>query len=223
MVACLRPRSGAAISPALSRSVAQSGSAPRSGRGGRRFKSCHSDHHLADINMRASVAAATFGCSHADGPNCWLVSETGRGIHQRLLHGWVLTKRVALRQIIQCKHHQRAGDAGRRRRNGQLRASLGLLPAILRSDHHSPPSAKGLLHVRRRRRQPAVNGSCGCFAANSLLQKGPQVLGIDLNCSESRHRLPTPAGSLRCHGPLTTAGAGTWRAVRDPPHGAIVL
>ena len=26
------------------RSVAQSGSAPRSGRGGRRFKSCHSDH-----------------------------------------------------------------------------------------------------------------------------------------------------------------------------------
>ena len=29
--------------PPLSRSVAQSGSAPRSGRGGRRFKSCHSD------------------------------------------------------------------------------------------------------------------------------------------------------------------------------------
>src|SRR5258708_4239030 len=29
------------------RSVAQSGSAPRSGRGGRRFKSCHSDHYLA--------------------------------------------------------------------------------------------------------------------------------------------------------------------------------
>src|SRR3954454_5877962 len=28
------------------RSVAQSGSAPRSGRGGRRFKSCHSDHRL---------------------------------------------------------------------------------------------------------------------------------------------------------------------------------
>src|SRR5262245_12789900 len=31
---------------APSRSVAQSGSAPRSGRGGRRFKSCHSDHSL---------------------------------------------------------------------------------------------------------------------------------------------------------------------------------
>ena len=31
------------ISPAFRLSVAQSGSAPRSGRGGRRFKSCHSD------------------------------------------------------------------------------------------------------------------------------------------------------------------------------------
>ncbi len=29
------------------RSVAQPGRAPRSGRGGRRFKSCHSDHYLA--------------------------------------------------------------------------------------------------------------------------------------------------------------------------------
>src|SRR4051794_20213843 len=41
--ACLRPWKVAAISPDFSRSVAQSGSAPRSGRGGRRFKSCHSD------------------------------------------------------------------------------------------------------------------------------------------------------------------------------------
>ncbi len=31
------------------RSVAQPGSAPRSGRGGRRFKSCHSDQHPAEI------------------------------------------------------------------------------------------------------------------------------------------------------------------------------
>src|SRR5262249_62325144 len=36
-------RGAGVISPASSRSVAQSGSAPRSGRGGRRFKSCHSD------------------------------------------------------------------------------------------------------------------------------------------------------------------------------------
>jgi hypothetical protein len=28
--------------------LARSGSAPRSGRGGRRFKSCHSDQHLAE-------------------------------------------------------------------------------------------------------------------------------------------------------------------------------
>ncbi len=40
--ACGAPRD-AVIRPAFSRSVAQSGSAPRSGRGGRRFKSCHSD------------------------------------------------------------------------------------------------------------------------------------------------------------------------------------
>ena len=33
-------------SASRSRSVAQSGSAPRSGRGGRRFKSCHSDHRF---------------------------------------------------------------------------------------------------------------------------------------------------------------------------------
>ncbi len=34
-----------------SRSVAQSGSAPRSGRGGRRFKSCHSDQFPADLQF----------------------------------------------------------------------------------------------------------------------------------------------------------------------------
>ena len=51
--------------PALSRrSVAQSGRAPRSGRGGRRFESCHSDHsvwvparHFPDrLSSRASTA-----------------------------------------------------------------------------------------------------------------------------------------------------------------------
>src|SRR5262249_19979019 len=43
---CKKPR-GEAIRPARAkcRSVAQSGSAPRSGRGGRRFKSCHSDQY----------------------------------------------------------------------------------------------------------------------------------------------------------------------------------
>ena len=44
----LAARMGRGYKTALfSRSVAQSGSAPRSGRGGRRFKSCHSDQYLA--------------------------------------------------------------------------------------------------------------------------------------------------------------------------------
>src|SRR5436190_24062295 len=47
------------IRPATSRSVAQSGSAPRSGRGGRRFKSCHSDQYLAHIADRIATGSAT--------------------------------------------------------------------------------------------------------------------------------------------------------------------
>src|SRR6202008_3910307 len=48
------------IRPAFSRSVAQSGSAPRSGRGGRRFKSCHSDHYLAEVRpLRGTPWAAS--------------------------------------------------------------------------------------------------------------------------------------------------------------------
>ena len=38
------------------RSVAQSGSAPRSGRGGRRFKSCHSDHARSLKSRTRSLA-----------------------------------------------------------------------------------------------------------------------------------------------------------------------
>ena len=49
----------AVIRPATSRSVAQSGSAPRSGRGGRRFKSCHSDHYLAEIETTFATGFAT--------------------------------------------------------------------------------------------------------------------------------------------------------------------
>src|SRR4029078_8823573 len=47
------------IRPAISRSVAQSGSAPRSGRGGRRFKSCHSDQHLAHPEPAAPTVSPT--------------------------------------------------------------------------------------------------------------------------------------------------------------------
>ena len=41
------------------RSVAQPGRAPRSGRGGRRFKSCHSDQHLAVIHDPCATPCAT--------------------------------------------------------------------------------------------------------------------------------------------------------------------
>lgn len=50
--ALLRQRATLAISrPPVDRSVAQSGSAPRSGRGGRRFKSCHSDHSFQALGL----------------------------------------------------------------------------------------------------------------------------------------------------------------------------
>ena len=47
--ACLRPLRHPVIQPLHWRSVAQPGSAPRSGRGGRRFKSCHSDQCLLNV------------------------------------------------------------------------------------------------------------------------------------------------------------------------------
>jgi hypothetical protein len=47
------PGSGVYIRPSSDkRSVAQPGSAPRSGRGGRRFKSCHSDHYFSIFYQR---------------------------------------------------------------------------------------------------------------------------------------------------------------------------
>jgi hypothetical protein len=51
------------------------GSAPRSGRGGRRFKSCHSDHDLAEIKNASATPCATL-CSDDDSSvdfcYCWL-------------------------------------------------------------------------------------------------------------------------------------------------------
>ena len=41
------------------RSVAQPGRAPRSGRGGRRFKSCHSDQYLAHFPNGSATGYAT--------------------------------------------------------------------------------------------------------------------------------------------------------------------
>src|SRR4029079_1851652 len=47
------------IRPAISRSVAQSGSAPRSGRGGGRLKPCHSDHYLAGPESTSPTVSPT--------------------------------------------------------------------------------------------------------------------------------------------------------------------
>src|SRR5262245_239214 len=55
---------GAAIKPPprfCCRSVAQPGSAPRSGRGGRRFKSCHSDHHFQRLRRAVNESSMIGG------------------------------------------------------------------------------------------------------------------------------------------------------------------
>jgi hypothetical protein len=58
-----------------SRSVAQSGSAPRSGRGGRRFKSCHSDQSFQKVARKAFLLRQRFGQSFG---------QIGRGAFSRL-------------------------------------------------------------------------------------------------------------------------------------------
>jgi hypothetical protein len=52
---------GASMPGAMARTVrvAPPGSAPRSGRGGRRFKSCHSDQHLAEIPTSTGTDCGT--------------------------------------------------------------------------------------------------------------------------------------------------------------------
>src|SRR5207245_10339783 len=52
----------------LLQALAGSGSEPRSGRGGRRFKSCHSDHHLAQITTFTGTECRTVLLGHC-GPS----------------------------------------------------------------------------------------------------------------------------------------------------------
>src|SRR6516225_6538035 len=52
------------ISPFVSRSVAQPGRAPRSGRGGRRFKSCHSDHLSRFLGKDLAMIYTLLGGRH---------------------------------------------------------------------------------------------------------------------------------------------------------------
>ncbi len=63
------------------RSVAQPGSAPRSGRGGRRFKSCHSDQHFSitrqtpcNTRPNAVLAVGEAGNQRNSGPRCAPIS-----------------------------------------------------------------------------------------------------------------------------------------------------
>jgi hypothetical protein len=54
-------------SASASRSVAQPGSAPRSGRGGRRFKSCHSDHRFIPRPSSAKSRREAIFCAKSHG------------------------------------------------------------------------------------------------------------------------------------------------------------
>ena len=63
-----------------SRSVAQLGSAPRSGRGGRRFKSCHSDQLMVRLMVRNITAlVAPYGAFM--NPNSDRCAEGSRSLH----------------------------------------------------------------------------------------------------------------------------------------------
>src|SRR5271169_4826616 len=59
-----------------SRSVAQSGSAPRSGRGGRRFKSCHSDQLHTQGADPSQLSAK---------PSDFKKPKVHKGVHRRVL------------------------------------------------------------------------------------------------------------------------------------------
>jgi hypothetical protein len=59
-----------------SRSVAQSGSAPRSGRGGRRFKSCHSDQLI--LSQFNDLLFQSY-CAGAQGRQLWRQIEQNSG------------------------------------------------------------------------------------------------------------------------------------------------
>src|SRR5712671_986682 len=72
-----RQRQGYKTACQRCRSVAQPGRAPRSGRGGRRFKSCHSDQHLAKIKMLAGTDCGTV--SHVLLASCAHRSPTDGG------------------------------------------------------------------------------------------------------------------------------------------------
>jgi hypothetical protein len=67
------------ISRSVSRSVAQPGRAPRSGRGGRRFKSCHSDHFYSIWQFFGNDITSIGMGRKRHAPRLWLDQRPGRG------------------------------------------------------------------------------------------------------------------------------------------------
>jgi integrase len=67
------------ISRSVSRSVAQPGRAPRSGRGGRRFKSCHSDHFFRIWQFFGNDIISIGMGRKRRAPRLWLDQRPGRG------------------------------------------------------------------------------------------------------------------------------------------------
>ena len=84
-----------AISRPLNRSVAQSGRAPRSGRGGRRFKSCHSDQIFQALEVPATFPAARRGRLNGAGSTA---CPCARGFDRNAIQGpWQRDRRRVAR------------------------------------------------------------------------------------------------------------------------------
>ena len=87
----LRARRRSVITHRLWRSVAQPGSAPRSGRGGRRFKSCHSDqnffktsknfHTIQQVTRRPCLRPVHSELRERDRPTVFLAAFNGNSGH----------------------------------------------------------------------------------------------------------------------------------------------
>src|SRR5262249_57480434 len=116
-------RAGRAANGGGGGSVAQPGSAPRSGRGGRRFKSCHSDQASRANLQRQQVARqgrrSLFGC--------FLISASLRGGDGRYSVRVVSEKNVVPkredRSAVELVHTRAVAD-DRRMADGHVRDSI---------------------------------------------------------------------------------------------------
>ena len=118
----------------LLQALAGSGSEPRSGRGGRRFKSCHSDHHLAQITTFTGTDCGTarFVGVSVEPVNPLLWSCTGR---RRL-------SRTGALDACQTTAHERRDCCPRKGPRATSRASriAQMVPTLCRRDGTGPYS-----------------------------------------------------------------------------------